>query len=323
MKFTNRDPEFIKKRIEAMKDRKENGSSGNRDFIFKEKVPNFQSKDGENIIRLLPATWDNAYFPWYEAQIHYQIGANNGQFLCLTRMLNKPCPICEEAKKLADRGESEEVVKLCYPQQRAIAWLIDRQEPAKGPQIWIMPYKKVAHEILTISFKRSSGEPVFVDDVQEGWDILFNKSGKLIKTQYSSVRKDDEPSILHQDQETAEKWLNLITTKSIPALLNFKSYDHIKSALYGTDTEVTSDAPITSSSTKHKEKEEAKVTEENSNHKNIPVGEGVSLASLNAMDRAGLESLIQARNLDVDPNDWLEDDDDLRQAVSLTLNLSD
>src|SRR5580698_3294379 len=156
MKFTNRDPEFIKNRIAAMKDKKENAGASNRDFIFKEKVPNFQARDGENIIRLLPATWDDAYFPWYEAHVHYQVGANNGQFLCLARMLNKPCAICDAQKEMQERGEPEEIVKTMYPQQRAIAWLIDRQEPAKGPQIWTMPYKKVAHEILTISFKRSS-----------------------------------------------------------------------------------------------------------------------------------------------------------------------
>lgn len=320
MQFANRDPEFIKKRIAAMKDKKDNAGSGNRDFIFKEKVTNFQARDGENIVRLLPATWDDAFFPWYEAHIHYQIGANNGQFLCLARMLNKACPICEEAKKLADRNEPEEVVRLCYPQQRAIAYLIDRQDTAKGPQVWVMPFKKVAQEILTISFKRASGEAVFVDDVQEGWDIIFNKTGKLIKTQYSGVRKDDEPSILHTDEATMEKWLNQVTTKNIPSLLKFQSYEHIKAALYGTEPEATSDAPITSSTTKRKEKQEEVVEESTST--GIPVGEGMSLATLGALNRDGLVALINDRNLEVNADDW-DDDDDLRQALSLELNLSE
>lgn len=322
MKFGNRDPEFIKKRIEAMKEKKDNPGAGNRDFIFTERVPNFQARDGENIIRILPATWEDAYFPWYEAHIHYQIGANNGQFLCAARMINKPCPICEEGQKLQERNEPEDSIKRCYPQQRAIAWLVDRNDPNKGPQIWVMPYKKVAQVILTASFNRTTGLPIFVDDPIEGRDILFNKSGSKMKTQYESVRKDDDPSPLHNDEAVMEKWLNHVTEHSIKKILSFKPYDHIKSVFFGTATEeVVDDAPIVSSSTKRKEREDVTVEVEDT-RSSIPVGPGLSLATLNAMEREALETLIADRNMDVLPSDWA-DTDDLRQAMSLELNLSE
>src|SRR5579863_6563520 len=236
----NKDPEFLKKRAEAYKQKKDNPNSTDGDFLFKKKMTFYTVRDGQNIIRLLPAMWEDATFPWMEAYIHYQIGANNSQFFCLAKMANKPCPICEEAKLATDRGEKPEVVRTLYPQHRAIAWVVDRLDPSKGPVLWVMPYKNLAHQIITISFKRATGEPVFVDDPTEGWDILFEKEGKGITTKYSGVRKDDEPTPLHVDPETAAKWLQEAETNSIKNLLQYKEYEHIKAVLHGIAEDVAS-----------------------------------------------------------------------------------
>src|ERR1700688_3483116 len=142
MKF-NSDPEYLKKRAELYKQKRDNPSASQADFLLKQKLPFYAGRDGENIIRLLPAMWKDATFPWIEAHIHYQIGANNSQFFCQAKMLNKPCPICEEGTKAKDNNEKPEVLQTLYPQHRAIAWIVDRLEPSKGPVVYNMPYKNL------------------------------------------------------------------------------------------------------------------------------------------------------------------------------------
>ena len=323
----NKDPEFLKKRAEAYKTKRDNPNSTDGDFLFKQKLPFYVVKDGENIIRLLPAMWDQATFPWVEAYIHYQIGANNGQFFCLAKMASQPCPICEEAKAATDRGEKPEVVRTLYPQHRAIAWIVDRLDPGKGPQIWTMPYKNIAHQIITISFKRSTGEPVFVDDPTDGWDILFMKEGKGMLTKYSGVRKDDEPTPLHVDPETAAKWLQEAETKCLKEQLNYKSYEHIKSVLFGIPEEPTQGeavplptvqesgaAPAASVSTAPEQAPvaTAPVT--------APAGE-ITKAMLKTMDLQAMVALIEQRSLSVDPSAW--NSDELPEVIALEMNLTD
>jgi hypothetical protein len=320
----NRGADFLKKRTEAMKQRKDETFVGGRDYIFKTKVTMYQPKDGENVIRCLPGAWEEAYTPWLEVYIHYQIGANNSQFLCSAKMLKKSCAICEEHKKLLDSGKNPEEIRSLQPQLRAICWVIDRLEEAKGPQIWVMPYTKIAKEILTHSFSRKSGEAVMVDDPLNGWDIIFNKAGKLKNTQYSGLRKDDEASPLHSDEEVMTKWLDFISKNVIPEMIQYKDYNYIKESLHGLTPEDSKPvAAITSTQSKAKEVKEEKpqtaktVAVENS----IPVGEGISIASLAAMDRSALEQLIESKKLTTDPKEW-DDEDSLREAISLEMDLT-
>jgi hypothetical protein len=325
-----RDPDFLKKRTEIYNQKKEETGGGGRDFIFKEKLPYFSPKEGENIIRLLPGLWPDAYTPWVEAYVHYSIGPNNSQFLCPAKMLKKACPICEEVKHLTDAGKDEKEIRPLYPSLRAILWLIDRMDEAKGPLIWVAPYVKIAKEIITISFSRRTGEPIFVDDPETGRDILFTKTGKLVKTQYSGVRKDDDPSALHTDETVAKAWLGFIQEKLIPNIIQYKEYKYIKDTLFGIgNPETENSVAITSAQTKVKETKDvvanlaapAKATQTESAKAEIPVGDGISVARLKSMSRPELEVLIESKKIGVDPEDWKEDED-LVQAIALDLGLT-
>jgi hypothetical protein len=307
----NNDAEFLKRRTEAYKLKKDDSGDGNRDFLFKEKVPLFQSHDGENIIRIIPAGWEDALFPWKEVWVHYQIGANNSQYLCpakCSEMSNYACPICEAGKELATSGADQEKVRPFYAQHRAIAWLIDRADPDKGPQIWVMPYKKIAQQIIKVSMKRN-GEPVFVDNVKEGWDIIFSKQGKLKMTTYDGLRKDDDASPLHPDSTMAGKWLHLVEDKAIPSMLQFKSYEHIKSVLQGLAPTVQEEGPkpVTSA---------PKVTK-----KATPAPQSLNRETLEGMDRDELVLFLESRDdLNIDPDEW-PTQDLLASAIALELNL--
>lgn len=313
----NKDPEYLKKRAEMYKQKRDNPNALNGDFLFKQKLPFYTVRDGDNIIRLLPAMWQDATFPWLEVFIHYQIGANNSQFFCLLKMQNKPCAICEEAKKATERGEKPEVVRTLYPQHRAIAWIIDRLEPSKGPVVWTMPYKNIAQQIITISFSRKTGEPVFVDDPETGWDILFQKEGKGMLTKYSGVRKDDEPTPLHADPETVAKWLGEAESKSLKDQLQYKEYEHIKAVLFGIAednipestpevTATTNAAPVTITAPVQVETAPSAPAE-------------LTKEFLKSMNLTQLAELVKAKNLDTDVSAW--NSDELPEVIALELGL--
>jgi hypothetical protein len=316
MKFNsfNTDPDFNKRRALAFKEKEEDPNGGNRDFLFKEKVPNFTPHDGENIIRLLPATWDEAMFAWREVWVHYSIGPNNGQFFCPAKMGVGPCPVCEEGKRMTEEGLDAEKIRPFYAAHRAAAWLIDRAEPVKGPQLWVMPFKNIAQQIIKISKKRS-GDYVFVDNIEHGWDIIFSKQGKNLTTKYDGLRKDDDESPLHSDKQTAEKWLTFIVEKSIPELMQFKSYEHIKSVLNGVQP-ITEEGSKPITTTVKKKASAPKETHSNGNGSTE-----ITRDDLGQMNRDALVAFIDSRDdLDIDVDTW-PSDDDLREAIAMDLNL--
>lgn len=68
---------------------------------------------------------------------HSNIGPDNGKYVCLSKTLKKPCPICEFRAKLArDPDADEKLVKELAPKERQLFNLIDLSDSEKGPQIF-------------------------------------------------------------------------------------------------------------------------------------------------------------------------------------------
>src|SRR6202012_5512454 len=72
------------------------------DSIFKPGFDSYRPKTGDNLFRYLPPTWDDSDHYGYTVHVHRNVGANNSTYLCLRKMLNKPCPVCEAAKEAKD-----------------------------------------------------------------------------------------------------------------------------------------------------------------------------------------------------------------------------
>src|SRR5690348_13638753 len=73
-----------------------NQSSGNFDSIFKDGIKVYKPREGKNIIRILPATWEDGRHYAYTLMVVYGIGADNQSYLSLHAMKGKPDPL-EEA----------------------------------------------------------------------------------------------------------------------------------------------------------------------------------------------------------------------------------
>lgn len=249
-----------RRRERTADDIRSRASEGSRDFdrLWKGDVKLFKPRDGENIVRILPATWgaqpytnaeldkmpeedlrrlqdedDRWGVEWYiTVWIHYGVGPDNGMYLCRAKMLDERCPICEAAKATRDPDEADQL----QPSKRALAWVVDRDAEKEGPQLWPMPWTKVRGEIYARSTNKKDGTPILPDGRPpdyEGYDVIFNKTGKEDRTNYTGVEIDRDPSPICEDEKREEKWLAYIEEHSLPSLLNFYDAEHIDKVLRG------------------------------------------------------------------------------------------
>jgi hypothetical protein len=204
----------------------------------------FKPKEGENVVRIMPPSWKDTekYGDGWEVGIylHYNVGPDDGSYLCLDKMKGEPCPVCDARSQ----SRSEEEKDALRPSFRCLAWVIDRDNEKAGPLVWSMPIT-LFKDINARSIDKKSNLPILIDDPEEGFDIAFNREGTDMRTKYTAVEVLRDASPLHDDERLQERWLNYITQLTLPDLLNFYSPEHIEKVLFGradrrsTETEET------------------------------------------------------------------------------------
>ncbi|MCK5642275.1 MAG: hypothetical protein KAJ19_15825 [Gammaproteobacteria bacterium] len=209
----------------AATDRAEKGG-GDFDKIFNDNVNMFTPNDGDNLIRPLPPTWEEAEHFGYDIYVHYGVGSDNSAYLCPKKMLNKPCPICEESKKAEREGDAE-YAKEISAKQRVAFFLLDRDNEDKGALMWSAPWG-FDKDVCKISVDKRSGEVLELDNPEEGYDIEFERTGKGIGTKYEGIKIARRDSELDNDEA-----LEFVEENPIPDVLNFFDYDHLEEVFNG------------------------------------------------------------------------------------------
>ena len=204
------------------------------DSYLKDDVRMFKAKGGDNTVRILPATWDDAKHYGLDVFLHQGIGADRASYLCLDKMKGKPCPICEARKRAAAEGD-EEYANQLRPQQRLVAYVIDRAREREGALAWSMSARQDS-DINRLASDKSTGEVLNVDSPTEGYDLTFTREGEGMKTRYSGFSFSRRPSDLDND-----KALDFAVEHPLPDQLIFYSYDHIAKAFAGTRPRSTDD----------------------------------------------------------------------------------
>lgn len=230
---------------------------GSRDYdgIFMPGLPVFKPKEGENCIRVLPSA-DEDHPDWdLVVHSHYNVGADNARYLCLSKMQDKDCPVCDELPSF-----DEEEQDALRAQKGAICWIIDRDNEKAGPQLWPIPFTKVRNEIYERSVDKKSRVPILVDDPEEGFDIVFMRKGTDQRTQYTGVEVLRESSPLHDNPKIQERWLAYVTEHPLVECLNYYEAAYIKKVLFGKAAkkadEEDDEAPSTRRRLKREEDEE-------------------------------------------------------------------
>lgn len=202
------------------------------DSIFKDGVDTYRSKQGDNLFRYLPPTWDDADHYGYTIFVHNGIGQDNSKYLCLRKMLNKPCPMCEAAKEFKDAGEADESKKMSYS-ERIVSYVLDRdgddpEKPLVFEQSWTQD-----RDVSALCINERSGEILMIDHPDKGYDVSFKKQGQGLRTKYYGYQIARSDSPIHDSEKAQDEILDYIRENPIPELLNYYDYDYLKGVLSG------------------------------------------------------------------------------------------
>lgn len=238
-KETDRGFRYQKRSAEDVKQRAD-AKGGNFDSIFKPKYKVMKVRDGKNLIRVMPPTWDNAKHYGYDIWVNYSIGVDNQSYLSLSKMKAAADPIAE-ARREAERAGDKELAKSLQPRQRILMWVIDRQDEDEGPQLFSAPFT-VDKAFAALSFDEDTKEVIYIDDPAEGCDVRFYKEGQGLKTDYPPEKmRILKPSPLSSDKGQMREWLEFIQQNPVPDVLNYYSYDQIATAFDGRAASNTDD----------------------------------------------------------------------------------
>jgi hypothetical protein len=161
--------------------------------------------DGRNIIRILPGIGSMEYF-FQEVGKHNLPPDGKKSFYCpkFTSGGELECPICDyvdELYKSGDKVNKELAGKL---RVRRMFWMnaIDRANAKAGPQIYT-PGVTVFGTIASLI-----GDPDYGDifDAEDGTDIIIEKSGKELDTEYQVKPKRTSTPLSDNDEEV-KKWM--------------------------------------------------------------------------------------------------------------------
>jgi hypothetical protein len=231
---------YQERSVEALKARAERQSS-RFDSIYKAGHEAWRPKQGESLIRFLPPTWPNAEHYGLTVWVHGFIGPDRGSYLCLAKMQGKPCPICRAADE-AKRAGDEEEQRQNTAQERVLAWILDRDgdEPHR-PLLFQMSWTQ-DRDIVSLCRNRRTGEPIWIDQPDVGYDLSFQRTGTGMKqTRYFGYQIAREASPVAEDMRVQDGILQFIEDNPLPSVLQYYPADYLAKALLGTTHAVPDD----------------------------------------------------------------------------------
>lgn len=225
-----------------VKDRAEQ-TGGKFDSIFLPGFDSFRPKVGDNAIRILPPTWEGDHEHYgMDIWVHGFVGPENGSYLCLSKMKNKPCPICDAARETKDAGEAEEAKKL-EAKRRVLVWILDRdgEDPDK-PILYSMGWT-TDRDIAALCHNKKTGKVLLIDHPDEGYDIQFKRKGtKATNTEYYGWQVDRDSSPICDKSKTQEEVLEFITENPLTDVLKYFDGAYLQKVMDGTTEQRDEDA---------------------------------------------------------------------------------
>lgn len=222
-----------------------NAKSGDFDSIIKPQYKVYKMRDGKNVVRIMPPTWDDPAHYAYDLFINYSIGVDNQSYLSLSKMKGEKDPLAE-AKREAEHGGDKKLAKALQARKRPGMWVIDRQDEDEGPQLMLCPMT-LDTAIVNLSFDPDTRAITDIIHPETGCDVRFFKEGTGLKTDYDASKiRIMKPSPLHEDQAVQEEWLEYVQENPVPDCLQFYDYEHIAMVFdghAGRDEEVTEEEP--------------------------------------------------------------------------------
>lgn len=229
--YKERSPESVKKRAEQ--------DGGTFDNVIKSGFDTFVAKQGSNCIRFLPPTWEDQDHYGLDIWVHGFIGPTRGSYLCLQKMKNKPCPICELEQELRKGGEAEEA-KAVQARKKVLTWIIDRDGDEHTPVLYMMGWT-VDRDISDLARNKRTGETLLIDHPDEGYDVTFTRKGQKLNTDYFGFAIDRSSSPIADKQKDQDTILEFIQENPLPDVLKYVSAEKLTQIVEGAAAEPDED----------------------------------------------------------------------------------
>jgi hypothetical protein len=211
--------------------KRENQQGGAFDALCKDEFRTFRAKEGSHTVRFFEGTWPDAEHWAHDTWIHNQIGPDNGRYFCLQKMLNQPCPLCDERRALQAAGETE-AAKAIAAKRGACAWIINRDAEEDGPLLWFYG-QTVDKEFASRCRNRKTGALYDIIDPEEGNDFFFKVDGKGTNTKYSGFELDRDPTPLHEREKVMDRWLDFVEDNPVPDCFKFFDAEYLQNLITG------------------------------------------------------------------------------------------
>jgi hypothetical protein len=213
--------------------RAERKTSGYASLLKDAKI--FKAAEGDNVVRVLPPSWKDPDHYGYRIWVHNNVGPKDQRYLCLRENPTSPhkrCPICEELSRLGPRATTEDR-QLLSPREAVLYYIVDREKPKEGVQVWMVSPTAEA-QIAAQTVDKRRGNVLNIIDPDDGYDLSFMRQGMTKnKTRYLGYKVDRDPSPLSESERSYNRWLDEISERPLPSLLNFYTPDQIEEELYG------------------------------------------------------------------------------------------
>ncbi len=222
---------YRKRSVADVKERAERKGGGLFDSIVKPGFDMWRPKEGSNLIRFLPPTWDDHKHYGYSIWVHTRIGANTSNYLCPQKMLNKRCPVCEAANEARKQGDEDEAKEMS-PKEQIAYYILDRDNDNPHPQVYVVGWMQ-DREIVNQCYSDRTGKALFIDHPTDGYDVTVKRTGKMLQTRYSFVIEREQTSIF-DNEDDQEEVLSFISENPIPSVLKYYSPEYLAKVIEGT-----------------------------------------------------------------------------------------
>ena len=204
-------------------------ASGTGDFegFVRSEFRLYRPHQGDNYIRFLPPTHENPKHYGIDVWVHYSVGPDEGAVICLQKMKNEPCPICE-ARLIADRRGDTDTADSLKPNKRVLVWLLDMKEHERDrkPLLWAMG-GRVDTDFSAAAKDRETGKFRPVDHPDDGFNISFDRHGEKDRTRYSNIQVSSRPTAVPDDD------LDYIMDHPLDTTLRWRDYDQLSQLFDG------------------------------------------------------------------------------------------
>jgi hypothetical protein len=261
-KFKKKDKKILKETYDERE--KRSSMFGDRKGIFNHQIleelgiREFKinpKKDGTYFFEYLPCSFDSDDKAFMECSTHFNVGMNNDSFICIQRLLNKPCYRCKVQKKLYNvHKTTTDEIKALFPSDRVIHLLWDRTDELANdkPQtheicVWSAPKKGVHSEIQSKTRNKLTKEIIDISDISEdgeGKTVYFEiavkktEDGEQIPTYEGFDLVDrEEPipeeivSMLSDIIEELQSRMTKDMVSPLQVLLNIPTYEEVEEAM--------------------------------------------------------------------------------------------